>query len=423
MRSTHLCLKLHLVERGRESLHARHRRVAKSNTGLVPAHQQPVDSEGPTHEPQRRGRKERLGRGRKRSEPVADLGTKLLDGFRCVQGTEPAVHVQLGVLGGDEIVGQIRRDVERHVGRDELGLPAAIHDAPNRFLEHPEVHVEPDRVHEPGLFRAKQIPRPSQLQILESDSVARPQLGVMLENLKPPFGIRVDRVRNDEITVGAAMGSADTPPELIELRQPEVVGAVHEHRVRVGHVQPRLDDHRGHEHVDVAGDESVHHVFQITITHLAVTDGDSCSRNHAANPVGDRLNGLDAVVDKEYLTAAIELPGDALLDQSLVPRLHEGQHGRSITRCSLHQRHVPQPGEGQVQRARYRRRGERQHVGLQPELLQPLLVLHAESVLLVDDDEAEVREANIGTQQPVGADDDVDFFRGQLREDIHLFLR
>jgi hypothetical protein len=46
------------------------------------------------------------------------------------------------------------------------------------------------------------------------------------------------------------------------------------------------------------------------------------------------------------------------------------------------------------------------HLGAQR--LQALLVAHAEAVLLVDDDEAEVLEAHVGVQQPVRADDDVD---------------
>ena len=134
-----------------------------------------------------------------------------------------------------------------------------------------------------------------------------------------------------------------------------------------------------------------------------------------ANVVGDRIDRLDAVVDEEHLAAAIELARDALVDQAVVPRLDEGEHGRPVARRRLHQRHVAQAGERQVQRARNRRRGEREHVGLELELLEPLLVLHAEAMLLVDDDEAEVRELDVGAEQPVRADDDVDLLRLRAR--------
>ena len=44
--------------------------------------------------------------------------------------------------------------------------------------------------------------------------------------------------------------------------------------------------------------------------------------------------------------------------------------------------------------------------GAQP--LHLLLVLDAEALLLVDDDQAEVLDPDVGVEQPVRADDDVD---------------
>ena len=61
--------------------------------------------------------------------------------------------------------------------------------------------------------------------------------------------------------------------------------------------------------------------------------------------------------------------------------------GGAVARRALHQRHVAPPGERQVQRARDRRGGEREDVGLELELLEAFLVLHAKAVLFVDDDE------------------------------------
>ena len=61
--------------------------------------------------------------------------------------------------------------------------------------------------------------------------------------------------------------------------------------------------------------------------------------------------------------------------------------GVSITR------HVADADQRHVQRARDRRRRQRQHVDLAPQLLQPLLVRDAEALLLVDDEQAQVLEA------------------------------
>ena len=71
-------------------------------------------------------------------------------------------------------------------------------------------------------------------------------------------------------------------------------------------------------------------------------------------------------------------------------------------------RQVPDPGEREVERPRDRRRGQGQHVDLATELLEALLGGHPEALLLVDDDQPEVAEADVLAEQPVRADDDVD---------------
>ena len=60
----------------------------------------------------------------------------------------------------------------------------------------------------------------------------------------------------------------------------------------------------------------------------------------------------------------------------------------------------------------------RQHVdgGAQP--LHLLLVLDAEALLLVDDDQPQVLDPDVGVEQAVGAHDDVDRALGQLGDDL-----
>ena len=64
----------------------------------------------------------------------------------------------------------------------------------------------------------------------------------------------------------------------------------------------------------------------------------------------------------------------------------------------------------------------RQHVHLLAHLLDALLVRHAEALLLVDDEQAEVAELDVLRQQPVRADDDVDLAGGEIGERL-LLLR
>ena len=110
------------------------------------------------------------------------------------------------------------------------------------------------------------------------------------------------------------------------------------------------------------------------------------------HPGRDRVDRLDPVVDHEHLPAAVDLPGERLLQQRVVPRLDEGQDRRAVARRRLDQREVAEPGEREMERPGNRRGGEREHVHREPQRLEPLLVLHAEAVLLVHDQQPEVLE-------------------------------
>ena len=116
----------------------------------------------------------------------------------------------------------------------------------------------------------------------------------------------------------------------------------------------------------------------------------------------------DARADVEALSAAIALAQQRLAHDQRVEGRDEGAHRQPVDRRRGDQRQLAHAGERQLQRARDRRRGERQHVHVGFQLLQPLLVLDAEMLLLVDDQQAEVAELDALAEQRVGADDDID---------------
>ena len=79
-------------------------------------------------------------------------------------------------------------------------------------------------------------------------------------------------------------------------------------------------------------------------------------------------------------------------------------------------REIADAFERHRERARDGRRRQRQHVDLRTKALQLLLLAHAEAVLLVDDDEAEVLELHVGLQELVRADHEIDPTVGEAFE-------
>ena len=135
---------------------------------------------------------------------------------------------------------------------------------------------------------------------------------------------------------------------------------------------------------------------------------------------GDQLDVVHAVVHEVDLAAALQLARDRFAHEVVVELGHVRLDRQPVLRRRLDRRHVADARERHVQRARDRRRRQRQHVDLAAHLLQPLLVRDAEALLLVDDDQPEVLERDVLLQQPVRADDDVDLAGCGVGDDAPL---
>ena len=207
--------------------------------------------------------------------------------------------------------------------------------------------------------------------------------------------------RDEEVGVGALPAAADAAADLVELRQAEVVGAVHDDGVGGGDVEPALDDRGGEQHVELARDEAAHHLLELAPRPSARgrrrcgPAGTSSRRNFSIEWME-----RDPVVDEVDLPAAPELLLDGLLDLRRVELGDEGADGAPVLRRRGDDRHVAHAGQAHVERARDGRGGEREHVDELAQLLEPLLVGHPEALLLVDHHEPEVAEGDVGGEQP-----------------------
>ena len=124
----------------------------------------------------------------------------------------------------------------------------------------------------------------------------------------------------------------------------------------------------------------------------------------SAQPFGHARQVLDARHDAEHLAAAEALALQRLADHHAVERHDEGAHRQPIDRRRRDQAHLAHAGQRELQGARDRRRGQRQHVHVGLELLQPLLVRDAEMLLLVHHQQAEIGELHRLRQQRMRAD-------------------
>ena len=146
------------------------------------------------------------------------------------------------------------------------------------------------------------------------------------------------------------------PAELVELREPEHVGAVDDERVDRRHVEAALDDRRAHEHVVLAFPELLHDPLEPALVHLAVRDRDARLGHELAHVGRDVLDVLHAVVHEEHLPLAQQLAPDRLRHGARVVLVDVGEDRLAILGRRVDERQVADAGERHLERARDRRR-------------------------------------------------------------------
>ena len=270
-----------------------------------------------------------------------------------------------------------------------------------------------------ALLLPQQLAGAADLQVVGRQGEAGPQFLQGLDGLQALLGIRRHHPRRggDEIGIGAVMGAPHPAAQLVQLRQAQLVGAVHQDGIGAGDVDAALDDGGAHQQVEALVIEVAHHPFQVTLAHLAVGHLHPRLRHQGLELLRHVLDGLHLVVEKIDLAAALQLALHRLLDQGVVPGSDEGLDGVARHRRGGDDRQVAQPGHGHVQGAGDGGGGEGKDVHLGAQGLEALLVAHPEAVLLVDDHQPQVFEAHRRLQQLVGADDDIHRALGQAVHD------
>ena len=136
-------------------------------------------------------------------------------------------------------------------------------------------------------------------------------------------------------------------------------------------------------------------------------DGDADMRQHARHAQRDAVNRLDVVMHEKDLPAAIQLPRNRLVNHVVV-ELHDIRaHREAAFRRRFDDAQIADAHQRHVQRARNRRRRERQHVHERPVLPDFFLVRHAETLLFVNNHQPQIFEPDVFLQQAVRADHDV----------------
>ena len=194
----------------------------------------------------------------------------------------------------------------------------------------------------------------------------------------------------------------------MELGQPHLVRVLNDEGIGVGDVDAGLDDGGADQHVHLPLAHPGHDLVQFLLGHLPVGDGDAgVLPQHPLNPGRGAGDGLHTVVKVVDLSPPLQLTAHGVGQDRPVVLQHIGLDRPTVGGRLLQGAHVPDARERHVQRARDGRGRQREHVHLLGELLQLLLVGHAEALLLVHHQQPQILELHVLLEEPVGADEQV----------------
>ena len=324
-------------------------------------------------------------------------------------GGELAVRFQTQLVRIDVLDRNRRFDgqVDGHGHRLDVlfGLLVLFHG----FGHHAYVQVEAHALDMAGLLVAQKVTGAAQFQVLHGHVETGAERRVLRDGGEPVMGLlghRLGRVVQ-EVGVRALAAAADAATQLMELAQAETVGMVDDQRVRIGDIKTGLDDCGTHEHVYVAMPEVADDLVELLLPHLAVGDADVRLGHQRVDLVGDGRDVLHTIVDIEHLAASQQFAAYGCGDLRILVGAHIGQHRQPVFGRGGERGHLANAGHGHFQRARDRRGRQGQHVHVGAQGFQRLLVFHAETLLLIDDDESQILELDFRVQQLVRADDHV----------------
>ena len=132
------------------------------------------------------------------------------------------------------------------------------------------------------------------------------------------------------------------------------------------------------------------------LLHLSMGKRHICLRHQILDGCGHVRDGIHPVVNVVHLSVSGKLPDDGLPHHFLVILADKGLDGLTVSRRFLQHTHIPDADEGHMQSPGNGGGRQRQHVHILLQLLDLLLVGHAEALLLVNDQKAQILKLNIG---------------------------
>ena len=275
--------------------------------------------------------------------------------------------------------------------------------------QHFVVKLKADFEHVAALVLAQHLASAANFQIVHRQVEPAAQFFHLLNGIQALAGLlgQPFQIRDHQVSIGLMVASAHTPAQLVQLGQAKLVGATDDDGIGGRHIDAGLDDGRAQQKIEALRDKVPHHRLELALRHLSMRYGNVGLRQQFFELGTAVFNGLHFIVQKIDLSTAFELAQHGFPDHAMALGADKGLDREATLWCGRNHTQITQAFECHAQCARDRCGGQCQYVDIRSHGLHGLLVAHAETMFLVNDEQAQIVELRALTEQLVGSYNDV----------------
>ncbi len=202
--------------------------------------------------------------------------------------------------------------------------------------------------------------RASEFRVFRGDRESAAQVAVVGQRAEPFSGGRRERCSRavEEIRVGLLGASAHATPELMQLREAVALGIGHNERIHAGNINAVLQEGGADEEPRAAFQEADEGSLQVRAPEAPVKDFHRDTGKPFLDLSFPTVQIFNAVVQKEYLPAAVHLPSDGLPESVFMQGSHIGANGLSAGWWCAEEAHILEGNQGLIEGSGDRRSGE-----------------------------------------------------------------
>ena len=256
----------------------------------------------------------------------------------------------------------------------------------NRLIQNLLIHLETYLTDKTALVRTQNVASTTDIQVAHGNLQTTANVGEVLDGLQTLAGllIQVFERTHQHVTESLLIVAPHPAPQLMQHIEGKILCIVDNHGVGIGHIQTRLHNGSGNQHIVIASQKLQHDFLQLSAIHLSMPHGNTGIGHQTLHQSCHFVDILNFVMHKEHLSATTNLIRNRIPNQLFVKEMHFGLYRITVGgRCS-DDRNIARTHQRELQGSRNRRGRHGQGIHIIFDFTQFLLGTHAKFLFFIN---------------------------------------